>query len=192
MCISNINQRCLRKNLSSLRLQRLFPILHGKGSVYSRTAIRSKQTIMLTFNIGPRLYREFSRISFICYFVIPASTGGQAHFESNISVKSVFKIFLRHFLLYGGSSTEQKTFLGSHSYWETCYQVTCSVLGQLESFRNYLRPQYHFPENFRCNFRFYESENFSDSSLHRIFESENFRFPFSTKNRLTWGLKCEN
>ena len=38
-----------------------------------------------------------------------------------------FKLCLRHFLLYGGSSTEQKTFLGSHSYWETCYQVTCSV-----------------------------------------------------------------
>ena len=46
---------------------------------------------------------------------------------SNISVKSVFKLFLRHFLLYGGSSTEQKTFLGSHSYSKTCYQVTCSV-----------------------------------------------------------------
>ena len=68
----------------------------------------------------------------------------------------------------------------------------CSVvLGQLKSFRNYLGPQYYFPENFRYNFRFYESENFSDSCLHRIFESENFRFPFSTKNRLTWGLKCE-
>ena len=25
---------------------------------------------------------------------------------------------------------------------------------------------------------FYESENFSDSSLHHIFESQNFRFPF--------------
>ena len=37
-------------------------------------------------------------------------------------------LFLRHCLLYGGSSTEQKTFLGSHSYWETCYQVMCSVL----------------------------------------------------------------
>ena len=51
--------------------------------------------------------------------------------------------------------------------------------------------RYYFPENFRCNFKFYRNENFSDSSLHRIFESDNFRFPFSTKNRLTWGLKCE-
>ena len=50
VCISNRNQRCLRKKLSSQRLQRLFPILHKKGSFYSRTAIRSKQTIMLTFN----------------------------------------------------------------------------------------------------------------------------------------------
>ena len=46
---------------------------------------------------------------------------------SNISVKSVLNFFLRHFLLYGGSSTEQKTFLGSHSYSKTCYQVTCSA-----------------------------------------------------------------
>ena len=38
--------------------------------------------------------------------------------------------------------------------------------------------QYYFPENFRCNLTFYESENFSNSSPHRIFESENFRFPF--------------
>ena len=130
--------------------------------------------------LGPRLYRKFSCMSFISYFVIPASTGGQAHFESNIPVK----IFLRHFLPHGGSSTEQKTFLGSHSFWETCYQVTCSVL-RLETFGNYLGPQYYFPENFRCIFRSYESENFSDCSLHRIFESENFRFPFSMKNRQT-------
>ena len=26
---------------------------------------------------------------------------------------------------------------------------------------------------------YYESETFADSSLHHIFESENFRFPFS-------------
>ena len=81
--------------------------------------------------------------------------------------------------------------LEMHSKWRYKSCICSVVLGQLESFRNYLGPQYYFPENFRCNFRFYESENFSDSSLHRIFESENFRFPFSTKNRLTWGLKCE-
>ena len=54
-----------------------------------------------------------------------------------------------------------------------------------------LSPPGLFLENFRYNFKFYKSENFSDSSLHRIFESENFRFPFPTKNSLTWGLKCE-
>ena len=87
----------------------------------------------------------------------------------------------------------QSTFRSLEMYSKRRYKsCICSVvLGQLESFRNHLGPQYYFPENFRCNFRFYESENFSDSSLHRIFESENFRFPFSTKNRLTWGLKCE-
>ena len=38
---------------------------------------------------------------------------------------------------------------------------------------------------------YYESENFSDFSLHHIFESENLGFLFSTKNNLTKGAKCE-
>ena len=44
--------------------------------------------------------------------------------------------------------------------------------------------------NFRCNLTGYESEMFSDFSLHCIFESENFRFPFPYENSLTW--QCEN
>ena len=84
----------------------------------------------------------------------------------------------------------QSTFrsLAMNSKWR--YKICiCSVfLGKFESFRNY---KFLETRDFRCNFKFYESENFSDSSLHCIFESENFRFPFSTKNRLTWGLKCE-
>ena len=34
--------------------------------------------------------------------------------------------------------------------------------------------EYYFPENFRLNLMYYESETFSNSSLHHIFESENF------------------
>ena len=41
-------------------------------------------------------------------------------------------------------------------------------------------------------FTYYEGENFSDSSFHHMFESKNLRFPFSTKNSLTWGVKCGN
>ena len=32
--------------------------------------------------------------------------------------------------------------------------------------------QYYFPENFSCNLKFYESDSFPDSSLHRIFDSD--------------------
>ena len=46
-------------------------------------------------------------------------------------------------------------------------------------------------ENFRCNLPLNERENFSDSSLHDIFESQSFRFPFSAKNSLSWGVKYE-
>ena len=64
------------------------------------------------------------------------------------------------------------------------------ILGQLESFQ---LPglQCYFPEIFRCNLKFYEIENFSDSSSHSIFESENFRFPFSVKNSLTRRVKLK-
>ena len=51
--------------------------------------------------------------------------------------------------------------------------------------------QFYYPEKFRCNLPFYESENFSDSSLRHIVKSENIRFPFATKNSLTWGVKSE-
>ena len=60
-----------------------------------------------------------------------------------------------------------------------CYKICiCSViLGELESFRNY-KALVLLTENFRFNLTYYESENFTDSSLHHIFESENFSFPF--------------
>ena len=51
--------------------------------------------------------------------------------------------------------------------------------------------QNYFPEKFRYNLSFFESNNFCDSSLNHIFESKNFRFPFSTKNSITLGVQCE-
>ena len=69
----------------------------------------------------------------------------------------------------------------------------CSVaLEQLESSRNYKGFGIIFSKILDA-IKFYEKQNFSDSSLRRIFESKNFRFPFSSKNSLTctWGLKCE-
>ena len=63
----------------------------------------------------------------------------------------------------------------------------CSViLGELESFRNY------FPENFRYNFKYYESENFSVHSLLAFLNPKIVGFLFSTtKKSLTLGMNCE-
>ena len=58
------------------------------------------------------------------------------------------------------------------------------ILGELESSK-LQGLQYYFPENFRCNLTYYEGENFSDSSLYHIFESEILGLLFSTKNSLT-------
>ena len=51
--------------------------------------------------------------------------------------------------------------------------------------------QYYFSENFRSNITFYERENFSDSSLHYILESDNSRIPFFLENSVTWIVKYE-
>ena len=51
--------------------------------------------------------------------------------------------------------------------------------------------QYYFPKHSSSNLKFSKSDSFSDSFLHCIFDSEHFRFPFSTKNNLTWGVKWE-
>ena len=48
-----------------------------------------------------------------------------------------------------------------------------------------------FCRNFRCNLTYYESDNFSNSSLLHIFESEKFRFLFYIKHSLTWAVKCK-
>ena len=53
---------------------------------------------------------------------------------------------------------------------ETCHE--CSKLQGL---------QYYFAENFWCNLTYYESENFSDSSLHHIFQSKILGFLFVRK-----------
>ena len=63
----------------------------------------------------------------------------------------------------------------------------CSViLGELESFQYSKGFCIIFLKILDINYlTYYDSEKFSDSSPYIIFESENFRFPFSTKNILT-------
>ena len=63
----------------------------------------------------------------------------------------------------------------------------CSViLGKLESFQYSKGFCIIFSKILDVSYlNYYESEKFSDSSPHHIFESENFRFSFSTKNSQT-------
>ena len=62
----------------------------------------------------------------------------------------------------------------------------CSVIltGELESFRNY--KEHYFPENFRCNLTYHESENFLDSPLSITFLNPKILVSlFCTKKTLT-------
>ena len=49
--------------------------------------------------------------------------------------------------------------------------------------------QYYFLENLDAILKVYESEDFSYSSLHRTFESENFRFLFFQRKMAYLGSK---
>ena len=56
------------------------------------------------------------------------------------------------------------------------------ILGKLESFPYSKGFCIIFSKILNVSYlNYYESEKFSDSCPHHIFESENFRFPFSTK-----------
>ena len=90
----------------------------------------------------------------------------------------------------------QSTLRSVEIHSERCYKISiCSVSpGQPSGLFEITRASvvlYYFPENFRCNLSFYERENFSDPYLNHIFESENFRFPSSTKDSIPWGVKCQ-
>ena len=66
----------------------------------------------------------------------------------------------------------------------------CSVVqGERESFRNYKGFSIIFPKILCANLTYYISENFPDSSLHHIFESENFRFPLFYEKEPSLGRK---
>ena len=149
---------------------------HDNSVAYSGIALKNKnrwnipiETIPLNSQARQRRSRRDWNIS--------RSRGTQPRFPPKC-VENTFSLI---------QSTFKSLEMHSKRRYKSC--ICSVVLGQPQSFRNHLGPQYYFPENFRCNFRFYESENFSDSSLHRIIESENFRFLFSTKNRLTWGTE---
>ena len=94
-----------------------------------------------------------------------------------------------------------KTLLGYPEYLYRSVEINserrnkiCSCLvslGDFESFRNYNAFSIIFTKILDAIVSFYERENFSDCYLNHIFESENFRFPCSTKDGITWGVKCQ-
>ena len=67
----------------------------------------------------------------------------------------------------------------------------CLVIqGDFQSFGNYKGFSIIFPKMLDAIYRF-SNERIFDSYLNNIFESENLRFPFSTKDSITCGVKCQ-
>ena len=81
----------------------------------------------------------------------------------------------------------QRRFPPKYNTLKTLFRLSGVLLDQKRYilFANYKGLSIIFPKNFRWNWMFYESETFSDSSRHLLYESENFTCPFFTKNSLT-------
>ena len=95
-----------------------------------------------------------------------------------------------------------KLFLGSvwrvldrclemHSKWRYKICICLVILGELKSFRNYKGFSIIFLKIFDAVERFTKDRELFLFLSPSIFESEKFRFPFSTKISVTWGVKCE-
>ena len=85
----------------------------------------------------------------------------------------------------------QSTFRSLEIHSKRRYKIfICSA--SLESFRNYQSFTDYFPENFTAIHRFYESEFFLIPPLPIAFWIPKIvGFPFSAKNSVIWGMKCE-
>ena len=85
----------------------------------------------------------------------------------------------------------QSTFRSLEIHSKRRYKIfICSAI--LESFRNYQSFTDYFPENFTAIHRFYESEIFLIPPLPIAFWIPKIvGFPFSAKNSVIWGMKCE-
>ena len=85
----------------------------------------------------------------------------------------------------------QSTFRSLEIHSKRRYKIyICSAI--LESFRNYQSFTDYFPENFTAIHRFYESEIFLIPPLPIAFWIPKILgFPFSAKNSVIWGMKCE-
>ena len=78
----------------------------------------------------------------------------------------------------GNNKCKEQMYNESRMYTASLFPVNVFQLALKKKLQGI---QHYFPENFSCNLKFYESENFPDSSLHHIFGSENLSFPFSDR-----------
>ena len=87
----------------------------------------------------------------------------------------------------------QSTFRSLEMHSKRRYKICiCSViLGQLESFRNYKGFGIIFPKILGAILSFTKMRRFLILLFVAFSNPKILGFPFSTKNSLTWGLKCE-
>ena len=137
-----------------------------------------------------------SREALASYLVEPETNARQAMWQSFLTGVKKRKLLLAHLAHYKDSPSKVKSkcdsaVLDLKKFIRSRLRVsTVSFSSSLNLFE-LLRHHCYLPENFRCNLKFFEGDNFSDSYFYQIFESGNFRFPFCYEKKLNRKVKSE-
>ena len=126
------------------------------------------------------------------YLVEPETNARQAMGQLFLSGVKKRKLLLAHLAHYKDSPSKVKSkcdsaVLGLKKFIRSKLRVSTVSFSSSLNLLELLRHHCYLPENFRCNLKFFEGDNFSDSYFYQIFESGNFRFPFCYEKKLNLG-----
>ena len=133
-----------------------------------------------------------SREALASYLVEPETNARQAMWQLFLSGVKKRKLLLAHLAHYKDSPSKVKSkcdsaVLGLKKFIRSKLRVSTVSFSSSLNLLELLRHHCYLPENFRCNLKFFEGDNFSDSYFYQIFESGNFRFPFCYEKKLNLG-----
>ena len=126
-----------------------------------------------------------SREALASYLVEPETNARQAMWQSFLTGVKKRKLLSAHLAHY--KDFRCSAVLGLKKFFRSKLRVSTVSFSSSLSLLELLQHYCYLPETFRCNLKFFEGDNFSDSYFYQIFESGNFRFPFCYEKKLNLG-----
>ena len=144
-------------------------------------------------NYRPSFFHRFmrpSREALAFYLVEPETNARQAMWQSFLTGVKKRKLLSAHLAHY--KDFRCSAVLGLKKFFRSKLRVSTVSFSSSLSLLELLRHHCYLPENFTCNLKFFEGDNFSDSHFYQIFESWNFRFLLLWKKAKLGRWKVKN